>query len=84
VTTIEIIKTGEYYSLFFFQQDKRLAILNDATSEEMTTVTNFLSENLKIKAIHSDFRIPMSDILLLISAGVILTIIGWIIIVIVF
>ena len=84
ITRIEIIKTGKYYSLFFFQQDHRLYIINDVNSEEMTIVTNYLSEKFDIETVHSDFRIPVSDILLLIGAGIILTIVGWIIIAIIF
>ena len=84
LSKVEIVKTGEFYSLFFFQQEKRLYIINDVTSEEMTIVTSILSEDLNIEIIHSDFRIPISDILLLIGVGIILTIVGWIIIVLLF
>lgn len=84
VTKLEIIKTGRYYSLFFFRDEFRLCIINDVKEEEMNLITSFLTENYRIETIQGDFQIPISDILLLIGAGIGLTIIGWIIIVIIF
>lgn len=84
IKKVEIIKNGEIYSTFFFNEDVRLYIINDLSYEELKPLQSFLEQMVGIEVTIDEFRIPLSDILLLLLGGIAITIIGWILIVLIF
>ncbi|MFX0211511.1 MAG: hypothetical protein ACFFDT_36375 [Candidatus Hodarchaeota archaeon] len=84
ITKLEIIKTGNLYSAFFFNANSRLFVVNDLESEEIQSLKSFMSKFKHIEISEGEFTIPLSDIFLLLILGVVLTFIGWILIAIIF
>ncbi|UCG04044.1 MAG: hypothetical protein JSW11_08660 [Candidatus Heimdallarchaeota archaeon] len=84
IKKVEIIKNGDIYSTFFFDEDKRLYIINDLNNGEIETLKTFLEQMENVEITLDEFRIPMTDILLLCFGGIGVMIIGWIIIVLFF
>ncbi len=84
IKKVEIVKNGEIYSTFFFDEEKRLYIINDLDQDEVDAIKTFLEQMKNVILTQDEFRIPASDILLLCLGGIGITIIGWIIIVLFF
>jgi hypothetical protein len=84
IKKVEIIKNGEIYSVFFFSEDKRLYIINDLSNDELEPLKSFMEHMVNVEVTVDEFRIPLSDILLLLLGGIGITIIGWILIVLIF
>jgi hypothetical protein len=84
IQKVEIIKSGKIYSLFFYNHVKRHYIINDLKRSEMELIENFLIDKTTIETHHDEFVIPLIDTLLLILVGIVVTVIGWILIVIIF
>ncbi|MFX0170521.1 MAG: hypothetical protein ACFE9L_01245 [Candidatus Hodarchaeota archaeon] len=80
IQKVEIIKSGEIFSFFFYNGEKRVYIINDLERKEMEIIENFLITKNNIEVIQDEFVIPLIDILLLILIGIVITIISWIII----
>ncbi|MFX1507236.1 MAG: hypothetical protein ACFFDC_14235 [Promethearchaeota archaeon] len=84
IKKVEIISNGAIYSVFFFSEDERLYIINDLSHDELEPLKSFLEQMVNVEVTVDEFRIPLSDILLLFLGGIGITIVGWILIVLLF
>ncbi|WP_455464427.1 hypothetical protein [Candidatus Hodarchaeum mangrovi] len=83
ITCIEIIKLGERYSIYFFENDIRRFVVNDLLQSQMEIVSNFL-KNRNVKTIYDQFNLPLRDIFLFFCGGLFIFAAGLILIALIF
>jgi len=83
ITSIEIIKLGERFSIYFFENEIRRFVVNDLLQSEMEIIGSFM-KNKNIKIIYDQFNLPLKDILLFFCGGIFIFMVGLILIVIIF
>ncbi|MFX0124465.1 MAG: hypothetical protein ACFFAE_12555 [Candidatus Hodarchaeota archaeon] len=83
VTSLEIVKLGNYYSLFFFDDEKRIYLMNDLNQKEADIIEKFMIKQ-QVEITRDEFKIPLIDIILFCVGGFFLMLLGWIFIAIIF
>ncbi|NHJ01353.1 MAG: hypothetical protein EAX86_04380 [Candidatus Heimdallarchaeota archaeon] len=83
ITKLEIIKLGERYSIYFFENENRKFVVNDLLSSEMEEISNFM-KNKPVEIVYGQFNLPWRDIFLFFCGGIFIFIIGLILIALIF
>ncbi len=84
VKQIEVIAFGNRYSLYFFtSENSPLFRINDVTEDELQVIKE-VYHSFGVEMKHSEFILPLRDILLICTMAAILLILGLFIIVIIF
>ena len=64
IRKLEIIRSGEIFSLFIFNDVRRFLTINDLDKKDVETIEGFILKKNGIEILHDEFRIPLSDVFL--------------------